>query len=128
MLVERFEQVTAYWLLAGGPAAVGLAAAMFVSVKEQEEAEAEQLAEEAGTGEVVSDAAAQAIVQAPIALLGPLLTTPGGATSVLSVARLLGRNFPLHGVCYRWPIRPHRRDDETLICLTSFCDDPHLAG
>ena len=53
MLVERFGQVTAYWLLAGGLAAIGTVAAMAVSVKEQEEQEAEQLAEEADTGEVV---------------------------------------------------------------------------
>jgi hypothetical protein len=95
MLVERFGQVTAYWLLAGGLAAIGAVAAMAVSVKEQEEQEAEQLAEEADTGEVVSEATAQAVVQTPIALLGALFSMPGGATSALSVARLLGRNFPL---------------------------------
>jgi hypothetical protein len=95
MLVERFGQVTAYWLLAGGLAAIGTVAAMAVSVKEQEEQEAEQLAEEADTGEVVSEATAQAVVQTPIALLGALFSMPGGATSALSVARLLGRNFPL---------------------------------
>jgi hypothetical protein len=95
MLVERFGQVTAYWLLAGGLAAIGLAAAMAVSVKEQEVEEAEQLAEEADTGEVASEAAAQAVVQTPIALLGALFSMPGGASSALSVARLLGRNFPL---------------------------------
>jgi hypothetical protein len=92
MLVERFGQVTAYWLLAAGLAAI---AAMAVSVKEQEEQEAEQLAEGADTGEVVSEATAQAVVQTPIALLGALFSMPGGATSALSVARLLGRNFPL---------------------------------
>jgi hypothetical protein len=95
MLVERFGRVTGYWLLAGGLAVIGIIAAMAVSVKEQEEEVAEQLAEEADTQEVVSDAAAQAIVQTPVAVLGALLTTPGGATSALSVARLLGRNFPL---------------------------------
>jgi hypothetical protein len=81
MLVERFGQVTAYWLLAGGLAAIGTVAAMAVSVKEQEEQEAEQLAEEADTGEVVSEATAQAVVQTPIALLGALFSMPGGATS-----------------------------------------------
>ena len=95
MLVEHFGQVTAYWLLAGGLAAIGIVAAMAVSVKEQEEQAAEQQAEQADTQEVVTDAAAQAIVQTPIALLGALLTTPGGATSALSVVRLLGRNLPL---------------------------------
>ena len=95
MLVERFGHVMAYWLVAGGLAAIGIVAAIAVSVKEQEEEKAEQLAEEADTQEVVSDATAQAMVQTPIALLGALFTTPGGATSALSVARLLGRNFPL---------------------------------
>jgi len=95
MLVERFGHVMAYWLVAGGLAAIGGIAAIAVSVKEHEEEKAEERAEEADTEEVVSDATAQALVQAPIALLGALMTTPGGATSALSVARLLGRNFPL---------------------------------
>ena len=95
MLVERFGQVTAYWLLAGGLAAIGAVAVMAVSVKEQEEEQAEQLAEQADTQEVVSEATAQAVVQTPIALLGALFSMPGGANSALSVARLLGRNFPL---------------------------------
>jgi hypothetical protein len=95
MLVERFGHVMAYWLLAGGLGVIGIIAAAIVSVKEREEEKAEQLAEKTDTEEVVSDATAQAIVQTPIALLGTLLTTSGGATSALSVARHLGRNFPL---------------------------------
>jgi hypothetical protein len=95
MLVDRFGQITAYWMLAGGLAAIGLVAAMVVSVKEQEEEEAEQLAEETDTAEVVTEAAAQAVVQTPIALLGALFSMPGGASSALSVVRVLGRNFPL---------------------------------
>jgi hypothetical protein len=95
MLVERFGHVTAYWLVAAGLAAIGIVAAAAVSVKEQEEEKAEQLAEESDTQEVVSDATAQAIVQTPVALLGALMTIPGGATSALNMARLLGRNFPL---------------------------------
>ena len=51
MLVERFGHVTAYWLLAGGLAAIGIIAAIVVSVKEHEEEKAEQLAEHADTGE-----------------------------------------------------------------------------
>jgi hypothetical protein len=95
MLVEHFGQVTGYWLVAGGLAAIGIVAAIAVSVKEQEEEQAEQLAEEADTAEVVSEATAQAVVQTPIALLGALFSMPGGSSSALSVARLLGRNFPL---------------------------------
>ena len=34
-------------------------------------------------------------MQTPIALLGALMTMPGGAAGALSAARLLGRNLPL---------------------------------
>ena len=95
MLVGRFGHVAAYWIMAGGLAIIGVLAAIVVSVKEHEEQMAEDKAQQADTQEVVSDAAAQAIVQAPVALLGALFTTPGGATSAFKVARLLGRNLPL---------------------------------
>jgi hypothetical protein len=70
-------------------------AAIVVSMKEHEEDAAEELAEKTDTADVVSGATAQAIVQTPIALLGTLLTFPGGASSALSAARALGRNLPL---------------------------------
>ena len=54
-------------------------------MREHEEEAAEKQAEKTDTGEVVSDATAQALTQAPIALLGTLMTMPG----------LLGRNWPL---------------------------------
>jgi hypothetical protein len=95
MLVDRFGHVTAYWIMAGGLAILGVLAAIVVSVKEHEEQVAEEKAQQMDTQEVVSDATAQAIVQAPVALLGALFTTPGGATSAFKVARLLGRNLPL---------------------------------
>jgi hypothetical protein len=43
---------------------------------------------------VVSETA-QALGQAPFALLGALATAPGGATTLLPVLRLLARNLPL---------------------------------
>ena len=95
MLVQRFGHVTAYWLVAGGLAAIGIVAAITVSVKEHEEEVAEQQAEQSDTGEVVSDATAQAMMQAPLALLGAVFTMPGGATTALKVAGVLGRNYPL---------------------------------
>jgi Na+/melibiose symporter-like transporter len=95
MLVQSFGQVTAYWLMAGGLAAIGLIAAFAVTVKEHEEEVAEQKAEEADTQEVVSDATAQAVMQAPLALLGGLFATPGGGTAALKVAGILGRNYAL---------------------------------
>ena len=95
MLVERFGHVMAYWLVAGGLALIGVIASIVVSVKEHEEEVAEQQAAKTDTEEVVSDATAQALVQTPIALLGALMTMPGGAAGALSAARLLGRNWPL---------------------------------
>jgi hypothetical protein len=95
MLIERFGHVTAYWLVAGGMAGIGAIAAAVVSKKEHEEEVAEKQAEASDTTEVMGDAAAQAVVQAPVALLGALFTAPGGASTALHVARLLGRNFPL---------------------------------
>jgi hypothetical protein len=95
MLVERFGHVGAYWMVAGGLAAIGIVAAIVVSAKEHEEEIAGQKGEQTDTQEVMSDATAQAVVQAPLALLGALFSAPGGATSALKVARILGRNFPL---------------------------------
>lgn len=95
MLVERFGHVAGYWMMAGGLAAIGVIAWIVVSVKEHEEEVAEQRDEQADTHEVVSGATAQAMAQAPLALVGTLLSAPGGAASVFKVARVLGRNFPL---------------------------------
>jgi hypothetical protein len=95
MLVERFGQVMAYWLVAGGLAVIGAVAAAVVSVREEQEEAAEKSAEASDTSEIMSDAAAQAMVQAPIAVLGTLLSVPGGASAALGAARLLGRNWPL---------------------------------
>ena len=95
MLVERFGHVMAYWMVAGGLALIGVIASVVVSRKEHEEEVAEQQAAKADTEEMVSDATAQAIVQTPIALLGALMTMPGGATGALSAVRMLARNLPL---------------------------------
>jgi mannose/fructose/N-acetylgalactosamine-specific phosphotransferase system component IIC len=95
MLVERFGQVMAYWLVAGGLAVIGAVAAAVVSVREEQEEAAEKSAEASDTSEIMSDAAVQAMVQAPIAVLGTLLSVPGGASAALGTARLLGRNWAL---------------------------------
>jgi hypothetical protein len=95
MLVQHFGHVAGYWIMAGSLAAIGVVAAVVVSVKEHEEEVAEEKAEQADTQGVVSDAAAQAITQAPIAALGTLFATPGGATTALKLAQILGRNFSL---------------------------------
>ena len=90
-LVNLYGYVTGYLIMAGGLALIGVIAALAVSVKENEEEVADQAAEEADTSNVATEVAAQA----PLALLGALFTMPGGATSALKVAKVLGRNFPL---------------------------------
>jgi hypothetical protein len=67
------------------------------------------------TSEVVSDAAAQAMMQAPVAALGALFSIPGGTSAALGAARLLGRNWPLAiltgliGLLI-WPSKPQSSD------------------
>jgi hypothetical protein len=94
MLVERFGHVAAYWSMAGGLAAIGLIAAVAVSAKEHEE-ELEQQEAEVANQQVMSNATAQAITQAPLAMLGALFSMPGGTTIALKAARIVGRNWPL---------------------------------
>jgi hypothetical protein len=95
MLVERFGAIAAYWMVAGGFAAIGLAATLAVSVKEQEEEIAEKQVQESDTSEVASDAAAQAAAQAPLALLGALFSTPMGPRAAVGGAKLVAQNIPL---------------------------------
>jgi hypothetical protein len=83
--------------MAAGLAVAGLIAAAAVSKKEEQEEKAEQMAEQTDTQEVVSEATAQALGQAPFALLGTLAAAPGGATTLLPVVRLLARNLPSSG-------------------------------
>jgi hypothetical protein len=98
MLVEHFGHVTAYWIMGPWLAAIGVIAAIAVTVKEHEEEVAAERAEASDTQEAVSDATSQAMVQAPLALLGALFTAPGGASTAIKVAGILGRNYPPRAV------------------------------
>jgi hypothetical protein len=95
VLVERFGSLAAYGIMAAGFVALGLIAALVVTVKEQEEEVADAAAEQNDTAEVVTDAAAQAAVQLPLALLGTVLASPLGPGTALSGVKMLGRNLPL---------------------------------
>lgn len=95
VLVDRFGAITAYGIMASGFAAIGLLAALIVTVKEQEEEVADTTAENADTANVATDAATQAAVQVPLALLGTLLTTPLGPGIATGGAKALLRNLPL---------------------------------
>ena len=76
MLVDRFGHIAGYWLVAGGLAAIGVIAAIFVSAREHEEGVADQQAETTDTSKVATEVAAQA----PLVILGGLLSLPGGAS------------------------------------------------
>ena len=54
MLVQHLGYVTGYWIMAGGLTAVGVIAAIVVSVKEREEEVADEKAKQASAREVVS--------------------------------------------------------------------------
>jgi len=94
-LAQRFGSLTAYWAMAGLSCLAGVVAAVFVSAKERNEEAAEKAAEKTDTSSTVSDATAAAMAQAPIALLGSIFSIPGGAATVLSAARVVGRNWPM---------------------------------
>lgn len=94
-LANAFGSIAAYWMVAGGFTAIGLVAAAAVTAKEQGEAIADEAASSTDNAAVASDAATQAIAQAPLALLGALMTTTGGPASAMSLIRVLGRNLPL---------------------------------
>jgi hypothetical protein len=95
MLVQRFGHVAGYWIMAGGLVVIGVVAALVVTVKEHEEQRVEQKTHGAETNELIGDATAEVINQAPLALLGALMSAPGGPATLLKVARTLGRNYPL---------------------------------
>jgi hypothetical protein len=95
LLSQRFGSLTAYWTMAGALCLVGLIAAAIVSSKEDTDEADATVAAETDLNSTVSDAAAQAISQAPIALLGSIFAIPGGPATAWSGARLIGRNWPI---------------------------------
>lgn len=117
MLSQRFGSLTAYLVMAGGLCFAGMLAAAFVSAKEHKEEVAEKEAEKSDESSTVSGAAAEAISQAPIALLGSIFAIPGGPAAVLSATRVVGRNWPvavlllLIGGLF-WPTRHAGYNDE----------------
>jgi hypothetical protein len=95
MLIQRFGAVVGCWLLAAGFTLIGVVATLLVKVKEHGEEVAEKQAAAADTGGVANEAAAQALMQAPLALAGTLLSTPLGPKSFANGAKLILRNLPL---------------------------------
>jgi hypothetical protein len=94
-LVDRFGGIVASWIVAGGFTLIGLVATLVITVKEQEEEVAEKQAEKVDTADVATDAAAQAAAQMPLALLGAVLSSPMGPSTVVGGAKMAARNIPL---------------------------------
>lgn len=127
-LVESFGHVKAYWIMAASLATLGLVAGALVTVKEQEVEVAEQKAQEADTASV----AAEVATQAPLALLGTMLASPGGVTSALTAVRLLARNLPLVALvlivgALLWASNDDKPVDATDADLPDPADDAGLA-
>jgi hypothetical protein len=95
MLIQRFGAVVGCWLLAAGFTLIGVVATLLVKVKEHGEEVAEKQAAAADTGGVANEAAAQALMQAPLALAGALASTPLGPKTLANGAKLILRNLPL---------------------------------
>jgi hypothetical protein len=129
MLSQRFGSLTAYWVMAGGLCLAGILAAAFVSAKEHKEEAAEVEAAKSDTSSTVSDAAAEAISQAPIALLGNIFAIPGGPATALSATRVMGRNWPIAMLLVLigglfWPTRSTVHEDELAGRLRPNGSDP----
>jgi uncharacterized membrane protein len=97
-------------------ALVGVMAAVIVSARERDEEVAAQVAEKTDTEAVVGNAAAQAIVQTPIALLGALFTS--SPATAFGGVRLLVRNLPLVLLLVMigslfWPTQPEEDSQAT---------------
>jgi hypothetical protein len=117
MLVDRFGAIYAYLMVAGGFTVVGLIAAVAVTVKEQEVEVADSQAAAGDTASLATDAAAQAAVQTPLALLSMLFATPAGPAALAGGAKTLLRNIPLVvllaliGLLF-WPTESKAEGDE----------------
>jgi hypothetical protein len=116
MLVQHFGAISGYLMVGGGFAVIGIVAALAEAVREHEEEAADKKAEQVDTNTVASDATVQAALQAPLAILGALFSTPLAPTASLKALRVLGRNLPLVvllvliGALF-WP-RPEERAEE----------------
>ena len=114
-LIERVGTIAAYWIVAGGVTIVGIGAVVAVAVKEQEVKVAEKEAEAADTAEIVTEAAARAATQTPWALLGAVLATPVGPSTVAGAANVVARNMSLVALpaliaLLFWPSQPAAKE------------------
>ena len=116
-LVDKLGHLNGYLAMAGGFAFVGLVAMLAVNAKEHHEEVLDAQAEATDTQGVTTDAAAQAAAQAPLAILGALLASPAGPSTLTGGAKLVARNIPLVvllvliGMLF-WPVQ--QSDDSAM--------------
>lgn len=94
-LAELYGIIYACWILAGVFALLGLLAAAALNFQNERSALDEKAAVAGDTAEVSAEAATQAAIQLPMALLGSVLTTPLGPATTLGLLKLVVRNLPL---------------------------------
>lgn len=92
MLIDRYGSIAACWMVAGAFAVIGLVATLIVTFKERGREIAERRAAELAAAHAAS---ARAAAQAPMMLLGALLSTSVGPGVVAGSAKMLARNLPL---------------------------------
>jgi hypothetical protein len=95
ILVERYGEVTAYWIMAAGFAVSGVVAMLAVSTNEREKEVAEEQVEQNDAARVAPDATAQATLEAALALLAAGLATPLGRDTVAAGTKMAASNMPL---------------------------------
>lgn len=92
MLIDRYGAIEACWMVAGAFALIGLIATLTVVLRERRQEIAERHATELDAARAAS---AKAAAQAPMMLLGALLSTSVGPGVVAGGAKALVRNLPL---------------------------------
>ena len=92
MLIDRYGAVAACWMVAGVFVVIGLVATLIVTLDERGREIAERRAAELDAARAAS---ARAAAQAPMMLLGALLSTSVGPGVVAGGAKALLRNLPL---------------------------------
>ena len=94
-LAQRYGVIQACWIMAGVFGLLGLVALGAVNWQEGQAVDEDRRAAAEDTAAVGSEAATQAALQLPLALLGTIFTTPLGPSSALGLAKLAVRNLPL---------------------------------
>lgn len=92
MAVDRYGAIAACWMVGGGFALLGLLATLAVVLRERRLEIAER---RAADSDVVRAAGALAAAQAPMMLLGALLSSSVGSGLAAGSVKALARNLPL---------------------------------